>query len=223
MTVSTRAKLARLHIAARALVMAMFCAALGLCVPADSGAGEPDFQAASEAARRPAPSPAPNASSAGVAAADIVPLEEKLNSDHRKWAVEFKQKSFEWHLVSTKIIFALVIIIVGFGLFITYLQFRKDYTDESYRHLPAVEPKPTEGDPAAAAPSVPSRSVTSMKLGPGGLELSSQIIGLAVLAFSLGFFYLYVKNVYPMTEIGVAATAEKAEKAAAQADSKASK
>jgi hypothetical protein len=42
--------------------------------------------------------------------------------------------------------------------------------------------------------------VSSIKVGAGGLELSSQVIGLIVLALSFGFFYLYVKEVYPMVE-----------------------
>ena len=119
------------------------------------------------------------------------------------WTQEFKQRSFEWHLLTTRIIFGMVVFIVGFGLYITYLQFKRDYTDSSYQQTTPqrVEIKPADGE--AAAVVVPTRSVTTMKLGPGGLELSSQIIGLAVLAFSLGFFYLYVKEIYPMTEVAV--------------------
>jgi len=204
------------------LVAAVLFGAISASAPSRSYAAEFDFKAAAKAAEgRAAPPSAGSANSAGESATDIVALEEKLDYKHRAWAQEFKQKSFEWHLLSTKIIFGLVIVIVGFGLFITYLQFRRDYTDAVYheKHV-HVEAKPAEGESAAAPVAVPAKSVTSLKLGPGGLELSSQIIGLAVLAFSLGFFYLYVKNVYPMTEVGVAATAEKA---ASQSGSAASK
>jgi hypothetical protein len=44
------------------------------------------------------------------------------------------------------------------------------------------------------------RPISSIKLGAGGLELSSQVIGLIVLALSFGFFFLYIKEVYPMVE-----------------------
>lgn len=42
--------------------------------------------------------------------------------------------------------------------------------------------------------------VTSLKLSAGGLELSSQVIGLIVLSLSFGFFYLYVKEIHSMVE-----------------------
>ena len=138
-----------------------------------------------------------------TAAADLLARSDALLLRENEWNAGFRQRSFEWHLLSTKIIFGLVVAIVVFGLFLTYLQFRKDYTDPAYVRPPAAPPE--GGDPAAgsAAPS-PPRPVTTMKLGPGGLELSSQLIGLAVLAFSLGFFYLYVKEVYPMHETNLA-------------------
>jgi hypothetical protein len=218
--------MAKLHVSVSTLVAAIFCAVISLLFPAGSNAAEPptDFAAAAAkaAAARRAAQPAGNVKSSDEVEAEIVAQEEKLDHKHRVWTQEFKQRSFEWHLLSSRIIFGLVIFIVCFGLLITYMQFRKDYTDVSYHQTQprGVEAKPAEGDPAAIAAAVPSKSVTSLKLGPGGLELSSQIIGLAVLAFSLGFFYLYVKNVYPMTEAGVAASAEKAEAQSKAAASK---
>jgi hypothetical protein len=52
----------------------------------------------------------------------------------------------------------------------------------------------------AADSVIPLRPISTFKMGPGGLELSSQVIGLIVLTLSFGFFYLYVKEVYPMVE-----------------------
>ena len=169
-------------------------------------AGSIDFAAtAKEVAERNA---AGRAAGAPVdASAELAARDEMRIVRSNEWNADFRQRSFEWHLLSTKIIFTLVIVIVVFGLFLTYLQFKKDYTDPVYVRPPTAPP---EGDPAAAAaaPATPSplRPVTTMKLGPGGLELSSQLIGLAVLAFSLGFFYLYVKEVYPVHETSLAAS-----------------
>ncbi len=42
------------------------------------------------------------------------------------------------------------------------------------------------------------RGTTNLKLDPAGVELGTQIIGLVVLAFSLGFFYLFLVHVYPL-------------------------
>lgn len=43
------------------------------------------------------------------------------------------------------------------------------------------------------------RAPHSISLSSTGIQLGSQVIGLAVLAFSLGFFYLYLEKVYPIT------------------------
>lgn len=212
-----------MRVVASVLMAVAFCVAISMSMPTGSFAAEPDFKAAAEeAARRSAQPSGRNADSADESRFDIVKRQAALDAKQRAWTQEFQQRTFEWHLLSTRIIFGLVIFIVGFGLFITYLQFRRDYTDSSYHqtHREVLEVKPADGDPAPIAVSVPSKSVTTMKLGPGGLELSSQIIGLAVLAFSLGFFYLYVKEVYPLNEVNVAKSAEKAK---AQSEGGASK
>jgi hypothetical protein len=121
----------------------------------------------------------------------------------RKWKQEFEQQSYVWHLLSSKIIFCLVIAIVIFGLFITYLQFSRDYRDWAPAHHAPPPPPPAaplaEGQAAAEA-VMPPRPVTSLKLSAGGLELSSQVIGLIVLGLSFAFFYLYVKEIHPMVE-----------------------
>jgi hypothetical protein len=125
-----------------------------------------------------------------------------LTLQDRKWKEEFDERSYRWHLFSTKLIFFLVILIVMFGLYITYVQFNRDYHDWSPpQHHPTDKVKIGATAAADAAESVvPLRPVSTFKMGPGGLELSSQVIGLIVLALSFGFFYLYVKEVYPMVE-----------------------
>ena len=41
----------------------------------------------------------------------------------------------------------------------------------------------------------------TFKASAAGVEISSSVIGLLVLVVSLAFFYLYVKEVYPITVI----------------------
>jgi hypothetical protein len=120
----------------------------------------------------------------------------------RKWKAEFAERSYRWHLFSTKLIFFLVAAIVMFGLFITYVQFKRDYHDWAphQRHSSQSASSAGGADASAVADAAASPSGSSIKLGPGTLELSSQVIGLIVLALSLGFFYLYVKEIYPMVE-----------------------
>ncbi len=43
------------------------------------------------------------------------------------------------------------------------------------------------------------RQTNNVTLGPNGLQLGSQIVGLVVLIFALAFFYLYLTNVYPIS------------------------
>ena len=127
----------------------------------------------------------------------------------RKWKEEFTERSFRWHLFSTKLIFFLVVAIVIFGLFITYVQFKRDYRDwaSHQSHSPTAGVSAADAGSADAPVVAAAPAVSSIKLGVGTLELSSQVIGLLVLALSLGFFYLYVKEIYPMAESRSAAVA----------------
>jgi hypothetical protein len=62
-----------------------------------------------------------------------------LTLQDRKWKEEFDERSYQWHLFSTKLIFFLVILIVVFGLYITYVQFNRDYHDWSPPHPQPID------------------------------------------------------------------------------------
>ncbi len=122
------------------------------------------------------------------------------NADHDQWKRGFIESSWMWHLWSTGLLFVLVVGIVCFGLYLTYVQFSRDYSSWS-------PPPQGEGTGAAMQGAAPDGSATaarpatathSLKINAGGLELTSQVVGLLVLAFSLAFFYFYVHRVYPM-------------------------
>jgi len=120
------------------------------------------------------------------------------------WQRDFVTRTWEWHLFSTKLLFWIVICIVLFGLGITYVQFRKDYGVRKRR-------RPRSNDTSQEQASAEG-SFSHIKIGAGGLELTSQVIGLFVLILSLAFFYFYVKNVYPMQEIELQRKAEDSSK-----------
>ena len=124
----------------------------------------------------------------------IVISDIKSGAAHDNWKREFIRDSWRWHLWSTGLIFVIVMGIVIFGLYITYLQFKRDYRAWDVQ-LPAADKSDVQPDDKSRPPSA---SVGTLKISATGLEVSSQIIGLLVLAFSLAFFYLYVKVVYPM-------------------------
>lgn len=152
-----------------------------------ASAASPDFERALSEARAVIPASEPDQPA-------ILPQEaaNRLSEryvSHLAWQFDFAQRSWNWHFYSTILLFFIVLLIVGFGLRITYLQFQRDYGS-----------RPVEGGGASGpTPPSPAGAATStMKLSTAGLELSSQIIGLFVLGFSLAFFYLYVKEVYPI-------------------------
>lgn len=122
------------------------------------------------------------------------------NAAHDQWKRGFIESSWMWHLWSTGLLFFLVLGIVCFGLYMTYVQFNRDYSGwapppqaGTAGATPGVEP----ADGGAGGTRLPP-PVHTVKINAGGLELTSQVVGLLVLAFSLAFFYFYVHRVYPM-------------------------
>ncbi|MBD2462353.1 hypothetical protein H6G89_15000 [Oscillatoria sp. FACHB-1407] len=89
------------------------------------------------------------------------------------WGLEHRKATFQLQLIKDNILFVVVLTILGFGLYLSYIQFKK-------------------GDQAEG----------SLKLGPAGVEITSSILGIFILAFSIGFFYLYLVHVFQIEEIG---------------------
>lgn len=98
----------------------------------------------------------------------------RAQADYVVWSLEYRRSSFEWQYWSTIVIFLGIMAIIFSGLYFSYMQFR------SARN---------------------AQTQTSVKLGKDGLEISSPVIGLLILFISMGFFYLYLANVYPITEV----------------------
>lgn len=167
-----------------------------------SPTGQPSIFAdiAAEAARQVPNSPAREA--VGLPA-DLVRADFEDQAAYLVWQREFARESWRWHLFSTKLLLGAVLVIVGAGLYFTYLQFSREV------HASLTEPTGKAGEAGSAVagsdpvkPRVPAPSSgTTLKLTIEGFEMTSQVIGLLVLAFSLAFFYFYVKIVYPMQEV----------------------
>lgn len=165
-------------------------------------AGKIDFSKAAAAARAQ-----PGAGEAG-ASGKLLAQDLEAQARHVQWQRDYERRGWEWHLLSTQLLFGVVIAIVLFGLFITYMQFRRDYSDWEKRPAQANSEKAAaEG---AAEAQRPLAGATTLKLSPAGLEVTSQIVGLIVLALSLAFFFLYVKEVYPIREVQVTGAAQSA-------------
>ena len=91
------------------------------------------------------------------------------------WELTHRKNTLRLHLYSSIAILILVVVIVIAGIFLSYEQLRKG-----------------------------SSSETKFSVKGGAVEISSSIIGFLILFLSLAFFYLYLKEVYPVHEIGAA-------------------
>jgi hypothetical protein len=116
---------------------------------------------------------------------------------YQQWQLRFNKRSYEWHLISTVLIFAMVMGIVLFGLYLTWLQFTREQHRAHRASARAAAAPASESEGEAPAPA-PEPAASSLKISATGVEVTSQVIGLLILGFSLAFFYLYVKEVYPM-------------------------
>ena len=101
---------------------------------------------------------------------------------YRVTGYQHRQRVFAWQLFSSKFIFGMVLLLVFLGMYFAALQFhaglkflRKGLPDEAGLK-------------------------TDLKASPGGIEVSSPVLGVIILSLSLAFLYLYLLYVYPIQE-----------------------
>jgi hypothetical protein len=99
-----------------------------------------------------------------------------------------RARVFAWQHVSTRIIFFVVLVLVAVGVYFAWVQFQRDM---------AKDPGP--GGVGTEVRDAPAEH--EVELSMKGIRVSSPVIGIAILAISLAFFYLYLVYVYPITEI----------------------
>jgi hypothetical protein len=112
---------------------------------------------------------------------------------YRTTGFRHRRATFEWQLLSSKIIFTAVILLVFTGIYFAGVQF----------HATLRRPPPrvaTEAAADAAEPTVAGLGGT-IDAGPGSIKVSSPVLGVIILTLSLAFFYLYLVYVYPIQEI----------------------
>ncbi|SFI35925.1 hypothetical protein [Jannaschia pohangensis] len=96
--------------------------------------------------------------------------------DYRIVQYEHRLAVFKWQYLSSQVIFYVVIAIVLIGLYFSWMQFHRDQI----------------GDAPPA--------VTEISAKKDGFSVSSPVLGVIILVLSLGFFYLYLVHVYPISE-----------------------
>jgi hypothetical protein len=103
----------------------------------------------------------------------------KAYYDYRTTGYQHRQHVFEWQLLSSRIIFVLVIFLVLIGVYFSWLQFRSSLKGAAGEQL----------------------KETTFEASTAGFKVSSPVLGVIILAISLAFFYLYLVYIYPISEI----------------------
>ncbi len=90
---------------------------------------------------------------------------------------EHRQRVFRWQLLSSRIIFVVVIFLVLVGIYFSWLQFS-----------------------SAIRAGGGEQRETTFEASTSGFKVSSPVLGVIILAISLAFFYLYLAYVYPIVD-----------------------
>ncbi len=91
-----------------------------------------------------------------------------------------RRRVFEWQLLSSKVIFVTVLMLVASGIAFAAVQFRAGL-------------KRRNGDAKDVA--------TELDVSTAGIKVTSPVLGVIILVISLAFFYLYLVYVYPISEL----------------------
>jgi len=89
---------------------------------------------------------------------------------------EHRSTVMTWQHYSGRAIFVVVVALVLIGVYFSWIQFR-----------------------IGMRSSTPSS--TELELSGKGLKVTSPVLGVVILTLSLGFFYLYLNYVYPVSEV----------------------
>lgn len=114
-----------------------------------------------------------------------------LQFDYNSYSLMHTKRAFTWQYYSSIVIFFIVIGIVLTGLYMAYLQFL------IYKKIVMSQlSRQTKDDTSADNPEKILQ--TDMEISDKGLKINTAVIGVIILAISLGFFFLYLKYVYPI-------------------------
>jgi len=118
-------------------------------------------------------------------------------------ALQHRRESFRWSLNASKIIFAVVVILVFSGLVFAAIQFRIALARGAGPHRGGkVSGTNQAGDAATHSIAEPaSELATNLEVSATGVKVSSSVLGVIILAISMAFFYLYARYVYPIREL----------------------
>jgi hypothetical protein len=111
--------------------------------------------------------------------------------DYQAFSFTHAKRTFDFQYRSGRIIFWVVLLIVFAGLAFSAVQF--------YVGLRHPLESRVKGDGKESGPN--DDSVSEFEATLQGIKLKSSVLGLLILAMSMVFFYLYLKYVYPITNV----------------------
>jgi cytoskeletal protein RodZ len=128
---------------------------------------------------------------------------QKALIDDTNFKLKYTQDVYRWQLLSSQIIFYTVLVVVGIGLALSWMHFRKSFSTPLLGKDQAESEKPTaqseEEKESSKKNSGPDPS--SSELSAFGIKITSSVIGLIILGASIVFLFLYLKFVYPISKI----------------------
>lgn len=112
---------------------------------------------------------------------------EAWNSYYRYMTYGYNHRAgvFSWQLLSSKLIFCIVLFLVFAGMYFAWLQFKNAMM------------KRKNDSPESPIENLATELTASLK----EVKISSPVLGIIILIISLLFFYLYLVYVYPIEEI----------------------
>ncbi len=104
---------------------------------------------------------------------------EKAQYDYEIFRNMRNERVFWWQDISGWVLLVVVLVIVGIGLWFSWVQFKCDLVK------PGTGPKP----------------IHEASFSTTGITVKSSVLGVIILTLSLAFFYLYLVHVYPIKPI----------------------
>ena len=114
--------------------------------------------------------------------ADKILLAWRGYYDYRSSGYQHRSRVFEWQLLSSKIIFFVVVFLVIAGIYFAYVQFQSDLSKKGKKNIDH------------------GNTPTEISMGKEGIKVSSPILGVIILVISFLFFYMYLIYVYPIED-----------------------
>jgi hypothetical protein len=110
--------------------------------------------------------------------------------EYRADGYAYRSRVFEWQLFSSRVIFLVVLMLVGTGMYFAAVQFRTAM-------VTAQRAAVTD----AGAAAEPAGLMTKLEISAKGVVVNSSVLGVIILTLSIAFFYMYLVYVYPIQNV----------------------